>query len=154
MIRIFLFWSIFLTALGCNADEALTEEAEKLLTNMEAHIRVVLQRSSNQMLEMQMNQSPSLAPYKDVMTKFLERHISYESLKPEMARMYAEAYTLTELKELNAFYSSKVGKKTLDLQSRLVARGEQIAAAKVKNNLDELGSMIKAESKRLQKLSQ
>ena len=152
MIRTFIFWGIFVTALGCNADEALTEEAEKLLTNMETQIRIVLQRSSNQMLEMQMNQSPSLAPYKDVITKFFERYISYESLKPEMARMYAEAYTLAELKELNAFYSSKVGKKTLDLQTRLAARGEQIAAAKVKNNLDELGIMIKAEAQRLQKL--
>ena len=135
MIRTFIFWGIFVTALGCNADEALTEEAEKLLTNMETQIRIVLQRSSNQMLEMQMNQSPSLAPYKDVITKFFERYISYESLKPEMARMYAEAYTLAELKELNAFYSSKVGKKTLDLQTRLAARGEQIAAAKVKLSL-------------------
>ncbi|MAJ87330.1 MAG: DUF2059 domain-containing protein [Cellvibrionales bacterium TMED148] len=153
MTRILLFWAIFISALGCNADAALTEEAAKLLSKMNANIRVALQRSSTQMLEMQMNQSPALAPYKDVMTKFFERYMSYESLRPEMIRMYTDAYTLEELKEINAFYSSKVGKKTLELMPRLVAQSGQIAAAKVEDNLDELRAMIKAESKRLQKSS-
>ena len=63
-----------------------------------------------------------------------------------MVRMYTEAYTLEELKEINAFYSSKVGKKTLELMPRLVARSGQIAAAKVEDNLDELRTMIKAEN--------
>ena len=72
----------------------------------------------------------------------------------EMVRMYTEAYTLEELKEINAFYSSKVGKKTLELMPRLVARSGQIAAAKVEDNLDELRTMIKAETLRLQKSSQ
>ena len=154
MIKILLFWATFLAALGCHADAALREEAEMLLSKMDANIRGALQQSSNQMLEMQMNQSPSLAPYKDVMTRFFERYMSYESLKPEMVRMYTEAYTLEELKEINAFYSSKVGKKTLELMPRLVARSGQIAAAKVEDNLDELRTMIKAETLRLQKLSQ
>ena len=91
MTRILLFWAIFISALGCNADAALTAEAEQLLSKMNANIRVALQRSSTQMLEMQMNQSPALAPYKDVMTKFFERYMSYESLKPEMVRMYTDA---------------------------------------------------------------
>ena len=154
MIRILLFWAIFLAALGCHADAALREEAEKLLSKMDTNIRGALQQSSNQMLEMQMNQSPSLAPYKDVMTRCFERYMSYESLKPEMVHMYTEAYTLEELKEINAFYSSKVGKKTLELMPRLVARSGQIAAAKVEDNLDELKTMIKAETLRLQKSSQ
>ena len=154
MIKILLFWATFLAALGCHADAALREEAEMLLSKMDANIRGALQQSSNQMLEMQMNQSPSLAPYKDVMTRFFERYMSYESLKPEMVRMYTEAYTLEELKEINAFYSSKVGKKTLELMPRLVARSGQIAAAKVEDNLDELRTMIKAETLRLQKSSQ
>ncbi|MAR33086.1 MAG: hypothetical protein CMK35_05410 [Porticoccaceae bacterium] len=55
---------------------------------------------------------------------------------------------------MNAFYSSKVGKKTLELMPRLVARSGQIAAAKVEDNLDELRTMIKAETLRLQKSSQ
>ena len=154
MIRISLFLVIFAAAVDSHADADLRQEAEKLLSKMDVNIRVALQQSSNQMLEMQMNQSPSLAPYKDVMTRFFERYMSYESLKPEMVRMYTEAYTLGELKEINAFYSSKVGKKTLELMPRLVARSGQIAAAKVEDNLDELRTMIKAETLRLQKLSQ
>ena len=57
-------------------------------------------RTINQMLQMQIQQNPPLAQYKEVMLKFLRKHVSYESLKPEMVALYKEEFTEEEIKTL------------------------------------------------------
>ena len=148
-MRTLVFLLGFGLVLGCQADTKSIKEAEKLLAKM--NVKAAFERSNNQMLELQLEQSPWMAPYRGVVAKFFDKHMSYESLRPEIVKMYSEAYTLDELKGLNAFYSSDVGKKTIKVMPRLIARAAQIGTVKVQANLDELKSMIKAESIRLQK---
>jgi len=132
------------------ADNSSKKEAEILLSTM--GMETALEQTISQMLDIQLQQNPTLAPFKQVMLRFFNKHMSYESLKPEMIAIYSEAFTSTELKEINAFYKTPTGSKTIEKMPELMAKGGQIGAQRVQDNIQELQEMIKAESERIQKL--
>ena len=82
------------------ADEASEKEAEKLLDMM--GMQEMMDQSVSQMLDIQLQQQPDLAPFKGVMIEFFNKNMSYESIKPELIKMYSEAFTASELKEIIA----------------------------------------------------
>lgn len=130
------------------AETEAEKQAELLLeaTNMES----VLSSTISQTLDLYLQQSPELAPYKNVMLEFFAKYMSYDSLKPELIDTYTEVFTADELKEINAFYQTDVGRKAIAKMPELMAKGSRIGARRVQQNMGELQAMIKAESERLQ----
>ena len=145
---------VLITALSMSsmslADAASEKEAEKLLDMVGT--QEVMEQSMSQMLDIQLQQNPALAPYKGVMMEFLNENMSYESLKPELIKMYSEEFTSSELREINAFYSTNVGKKSIEKMPKLMMQGGQLGATRVQENIGDLQAMIQAESERIQKL--
>ena len=139
---------ILFTAQFSIADDASQKEAGKLLD--EIGMEKMLEQSIQQMLQVQIQQNPGLAPYKNVMLKFFAKNMSYESLKPEFVKIYAEAFSAKELREINQFYKTPTGKKSVELMPQLMAQGAQIGAARVQSNIGELQQMIADESKRIE----
>lgn len=147
---IFIFIASLLCSQAAFSSSESKAEAEILLDSM--GMQVALEQSIEQMLQLQLQQNPALAPYKNVMLQFFSKHMSYERLKPQMIEIYATAFTASELKDINAFYATPTGKKTLVKMPELMAQGGQIGAQQVHNNIQELQDMIKTESERIQKL--
>ena len=145
---------VLITALGVSsmslADVASEKEAEKLLDMVGT--QAVMEQSMSQMLDIQLQQNPALAPYKGVMMEFLNKNMSYESLKPDLVKMYSEEFTSSELREINAFYLTDVGKKSIEKMPTLMMQGGQLGATRVQENIGDLQAMIQAESERIQKL--
>lgn len=129
------------------ADKAAEIEAEKLLgiMNMESF----MEQSMNQMLELQFQQDPKMKPYKSVMIEFFKKYMSWESLKPEYVRIYVKEFTASELREMNAFYSTETGQKAIQKMPDLFAQGAKIGASRVQNNAAELRTMIKEKAEQL-----
>lgn len=146
-INIILLLGTFVFSSITFADSASTKQAENLLNMM--GMQDALEKSIEQTLQIQMQQNPTLVPFKDVMMKFFEKHMSYDSLKPDMIRIYADAFTASELQELIAFYRTPTGKKTIEKMPQLMAQGGQIGAKRVQDNIGELQQMIKDEAERL-----
>ncbi|MFV0477040.1 MAG: DUF2059 domain-containing protein [Parahaliea sp.] len=147
--------SLFVVCILCFSSLALAQtaeqEAEKLLNSI--GMEDSLESSMSQMLDMQLSQNPAMVSYKGVMLEFFKKYMSYESLKPELIKLYSSTFSASELKELNAFYSSPIGRKTIEVMPTLMAKGGQVGLSRVQDNIDELQSMIKAEAER-QKQSQ
>ena len=148
--NIFLLLSFLCMSSMSSADTASEKEAEKLLNTM--GMKQALEQSISQILDIQLQQNPALSQYKGVMLEFFGKHMSYESLKPEMLKIYSEAFTADELKEINEFYATGAGKKTIEKMPTLMLQGGQIGAARVQENIGELQAMMKAEAERLEKL--
>ena len=148
--KLFLLLSFLCVSWISAADTASEKEAEKLLNIM--GMDQALEQSISQMLDLELQQNPALTPYKGVMLEFFAKHMSYESLKPDILKIYSEAFTADELKEINSFYATDAGKKTIEKMPTLMAQGGQIGAARVQENIGELQAMIKAESERIQSL--
>lgn len=129
------------------ADSDSKKEAENLLNMM--GMKDALEQSIEQTLQVQMQQNPTLVPFKNVMMQFFQKHMSYESLKPDMVQIYADTFTASELKELIAFYRTPTGKKTIEKMPQLMAQGGQIGAKRVQDNIQELQQSIKEEAERI-----
>jgi len=137
----------FQTFVFAEDKEDAKKQAEILLQTMQ--MERVFERSIAQMLNIQIQQKPELAPFKQVMLDFFKKYMSYESLKLDMINIYAEAFTASELKDINIFYRTSTGIKTIKLLPGLMAKGGQLGARRVRENITELQQMIKAEVQRL-----
>jgi len=151
-IKLCLFVGLLAISTISSANVESEIEAEKMLNIM--GMEKAMTESMSQMLDIQLKQNPALAPYKSVMMVFFKRHMSWESLKPDFVQMYSEVFTASELREINAFYATDTGKKTLEKMPVLMGQGARIGTARIQNNMQELQNMIKAESERLTKLAE
>jgi len=131
------------------ADSDSRKEAENMLDML--GMESTLEQSIDQTLNIQLQQNPALVPYRDVMKKFFQKHMSYQSLKPDMVNIYAESFTASELREIIAFYSTPTGRKTIDQMPKLMSKGGRIGAKRVEDNIQELQQMIQDEAARIQK---
>ncbi|MFK7975328.1 MAG: DUF2059 domain-containing protein [Halioglobus sp.] len=130
------------------ADAASEKQAEILLSKLK--MKNAMEQSMTNLIDLQVQQQPALGPFRGVMQDFFSKYMSYESLKPDMVKIYAEAFTANELKEINAFYETDTGKKTLEVMPTLMGQGGQLGAQRVQSNMGELREMIEAEAQRLQ----
>lgn len=140
---------LFIPSLS-SADTASEKEAEKLLNLI--GMEEVFAQSISQMLDVELQHDQALAPYRSVMLEFFSKYVSYQSMKPELLKIYSEAFTADELREIRGFYATDTGKKTLEKMPTLMAESSQIGMMRVQENIAELYSMIEAESKRIQSL--
>lgn len=99
-------------------------------------------RTIDQMLAMQIRQQPQLASYKDVMTAFLRKYVSYEALKADMIKLYQSEFTEAEIRKMTEFYRTPVGKKAVAKLPKLTASGAQLGMQRVQSNMAELQQAI------------
>ena len=102
------------------------------------------------MWDIQVQQKPSLEPYKQTILDFLNKHLNYKILKPDLIKIYTDAYTARELKEINVFYGTPTGKKSLRITPLLTAKGSQLRAQKVQQNMHELTEMIEKKAEEIE----
>ena len=93
-------------------------------------------------LEMQMKANPNLVPYRSVMQEFFRKYMSWESLKDDVAKAYADEFTIEELKEITAFYKTPTGQKVALCFPALIAKGGALGQQRVQEHMPELKEMI------------
>jgi hypothetical protein len=146
VLSISAIFLLFSTSIA--VEDSHKKAAEKLLIQIGTD--KILARTIENVLNMQIQQQPSLAPYKEVMLKFFEKHMGFESLKDDLIEIYVEAFTEKELNDIMAFYETPTGRKTLEKLPELSAKGAQLGQTRVQQNIQELQEMIQAEAKRIQ----
>jgi len=115
----------------------------KLFTVMK--LDKTFQETLDKMVDVQIVQNPSIAPAKATMMKFFEKHMGWESMKPELAKIYMKHYTDEELKELTTFYQTPVGQKTALIMPAISAEGAALGQKRVQDNMGELQEMLQKE---------
>ena len=145
---IILFVGIGL-ATSVSADQAShQQEVQKLfeLTGMQQKI----DESVDNVLALQLAQSPELKNNKTVVREFLERHIGWQSLKDALTSMYMQEFSEQEVKDMNAFYSSATGRKVIERLPVLVQVRNQLASKRLQENIGELEYELKSRQKQQQ----
>ena len=120
--------------------ESHRRAVEKLfvLTHMEQKVNEGVETT----LQLQLRQSPQLAPYREVLRAFLVKHIGWESMKEELTQTYLWEFTEQELKEMNAFYASPTGRKVIERVPVLVQQRNRMAMQRIQDNVGELQQEI------------
>lgn len=107
--------------------------------------------TANATLDAQIQNDPSLAPYRDLFQKWIEKYLSWEIMKPRTIDLYIAAFTEAELRDLTAFYRTTTGKKALAqipvLMQQSLTMGMEIA----NQHQAELEQMVQARKEELEK---
>ncbi|MCY1247828.1 hypothetical protein D9M72_611950 [compost metagenome] len=72
----------------------------------------------------------------------LDRAVGWNKIKPDLIKLYTDNFTESELKDLNAFYASPLGKKVLDKMPRLTAQSAQMTQSKLQNAVDPVNKLL------------
>ena len=129
------------------AEKLHTEAALKLFEAMQ--LNITYEKSIESTVDMQIKSNPAIGPYRKVMLEFFSKYMSWNSLKDDMAQIYVEIFTIQELQELTAFYTTPVGKKAALLMPQLMTKGGELGIKRVQDNMAELQIMIAEEDKRI-----
>lgn len=97
-------------------------------------------------MDAQLAADPSLEPFRDVMLGFFQDFVSWDRVKGDYARVYAERFSEPELRELAAFYRTPVGKRFAEESAELGGELALINMRLVEANQDELIRRIVAAS--------
>jgi hypothetical protein len=116
--------------------------AESLLNLMD--MEKMMTASVDQMLQMQVKQNPSLAQFEPQMRAFLNKYLSWASMKDDMLNIYVSEFSEDELKQLTAFYQTPLGKKTVEKMPALMQRGAEISQKRLQEHLPELQASIQS----------
>ena len=128
------------------ASSSHSKAAEETLTLLDTPN--LLKQAVDQMVKLQVQQNPAIAPYETLMRDFLSKYMNWESLKPDLIKVYTEEFTEAELGELNKFYQSPIGKKTVQKLPALMNKGSQIGAQRVQEHMPELQAAVAEQEKK------
>ena len=130
-----------LQPLSARADDASHRKAAESLLNLMG-MDHLLDQSVDQMLQMQVQQNPQLAQFQPQMKAFLNKYMSWASMKDDMAKIYADEFSEAELNDLTKFYQTPLGKKTIEKMPSLMAKGAAMGQKRVQEHLPELQAAI------------
>lgn len=103
------------------------------------------------MVDLQIQQNPTLAPYREVMLKWVEKYMTWDAVAPALIDLYTETFTESELKELIAFYKTPTGQKTLTELPGLMQKGAALGVEIGKTHAPELEQMIRERTEEIEK---
>lgn len=130
------------------AHQANSEAYTLLATmNMKSSYEGMIKRIT----QMQVEANPSLKEITPMIEAFFTKYMGWEAQRGDIAALYAKNYTLEELKELNKFYQTPLGQKTVQLMPQLAAASAKIGQSKMIGHMPEMKAMIEAELKKLNK---
>jgi hypothetical protein len=130
----------------------LTPEAEKAAYKLFDVLKMKEGISSalNQSLQVQVKRQPAMKPYEDIYKKFFAKYTKWDDMKKDLAKLYAQAFTVKEMQELTKFYSSEVGKKSLTIMPRLTQLSMLLAQQRIAKHADELKKAVAERAKELE----
>jgi uncharacterized protein len=137
-----------------SASPAAVPSESHLKTAAELLDLVHVDRSTSQaldvVLELQLRQQPNLGPYEHTLRAFVQKYMSWESLKGDYARIYADAFSEAELRQMIAFYRTPTGQKAIKMIPELMAKGAALGQSRVQENREELHRMIQRRQKEIE----
>jgi len=99
--------------------------------------------------QMQIEANPQLKDIEPAIEAFFTKFMGWEAQKGDIAALYAKNYTVEELKELNKFYQSPLGQKTVQIMPQLAAASAQIGQSRMMKHMPEMKAMVEAELKKI-----
>ena len=136
-------------AAWCAEPDSHRQAAAELLKVMNMENSMIAAASS--VLDAQAQSNPGLAPYRDVIQKWLNKYLTWEAVGPRMTVLYEEAFTEPEIRDMIAFYKTPTGQKTLAKMPVLLQQGMQIGMEVTQQHKAELETMIHARGEELEK---
>jgi len=119
-------------------DQAAAELLQVL--GVERQMQLVI----NTMTDAMLKNNPVLSPVRGTILEWFQKYFTWEQLGPEFVKLYKEAFTESEMRELLAFYKTPTGQKVLMKMPELMQKGAVIGESIGQAHSGELQDMLKA----------
>ena len=99
----------------------------------------------DQKLDMMFEQLPDRADKKDVQEKlreFLNKYLSWDSIRLEMATLYANKFTEAEIQEIVSFYQTPAGRKLSLIGPQLSQAQMEIGQRRMQEHMTEFQQLF------------
>lgn len=83
-------------------------------------------------------------PIAAVMEEFVERHMGWDVIRPRLLRIYGEAFTQAEIRELIGFYRSSVGRRLVAAMPEINRRTIEVTTRLMAEHRAEFQAMLAA----------
>ena len=77
-----------------------------------------------------------------VLREFMDEHFRYEDMEPDFIRVYADAFTEQELRDLAAFYRTPLGRRVVETLPEITAASQRIAMERMQSVMPQLMQAI------------
>jgi hypothetical protein len=84
---------------------------------------------------------PVLREFSTEMTDMMMGTLNDEGMKVDVAAVYAEVFSVEELREINDFYRSPLGKKMIERMPELMQKSMMITQSRMKSMMPELQAL-------------
>ncbi|MGB5866616.1 MAG: hypothetical protein WBG69_01970, partial [Arcobacteraceae bacterium] len=97
-------------------------------------------------LNKQIKSKPIMLLYKDILEKFVEDYLSYKDAKPYFVKAFSKRFTEDELRIMNKFNLSDIGKKYTNYSPKLRKYVKTLFSKTLIEHIGEVASLLKAEN--------
>jgi hypothetical protein len=140
--------ALFLLTTHSSAQTAPTSHDQAVLDFLEIiGIEKTMRAASNAVVMGLIQVNPPLAPFRDIMVEWANKHITWQAVAPELTKIYKEAFTEAELRDVIAFYRTPTGRKVLLKLPEVMQKGAAIGAKLALAHTPELEKMLTEQSK-------
>jgi hypothetical protein len=116
--------------------EELTERINHLLDITQA------EKKLNSLIDAFVTDDPTLSLYKTQILSFINKSVSFKSLRPHIVETYGELYTLSDINEMIKFYSTPLGKIIIDNADKGEVRLAQLVKTQLGKEVPQITSWI------------
>jgi hypothetical protein len=113
-------------------------------------IEKTMTASANAVVQGLIQVNPPLAPFRDIIAKWATKHITWEAAAPEITKIYKDAFTEIELRDVIAFYKTSTGQKVLLKLPEVMQQGAAVGAKLALAHTAELEQLLIDGSKQMQ----
>lgn len=159
LLALVLTLSLVIAASPARADELTAEKRQDILlllrqSGAESAGMILSVTMARQVVAAVKTARPDVPPRvltvveRELVRMLAEKMSGASGMVARMAPLYAESYTHEEIRQLLAFYQSPVGRKTVSLMPRLMARSQRIGQDMAKELQPELRQRLTEALKR------
>ena len=149
--KVFVVALILLIAPGVASADDHEEAAREMLKAM--RVQEMAKSGAGAMVDVMVQSNPGLAPFRDVITEWSDKVMTWDAMAPGMIEAYKSSFTTAEMRKITAFYKTPEGKKLLDKMPELMQKQAQIGTTIAQAHQGELKAKIEARAKELQEKS-
>jgi len=101
------------------------------------------------MVDMMMQAQPMMAPYRQAITDFYQKYLSWEALKADYIAVAKDLLTEQQLKDATAFFKTESGRAFIEKQPEMFQRTSEMGFQVMQENQQELMDILEAEAEKL-----
>lgn len=77
-----------------------------------------------------------------IMTDFINKYLGWNNIREDMAKIYTKHYTASELQEIQNFYMTPTGQKSIKLMPEIAAESMKVTQEKMMPHMSEMQESI------------